>query len=287
MPSSNKNRSRDIEKLFNSDQIGLLNENVVLVGGTAIAIMLGAEKIFNKSYPRSPDVDVIMGNLEVESLKKKFGDKLVEENMTDRNAVRLGSGMAMDEKHIELKSPFTVMRIEDSEIDIFTKNTGLGAISVDKNVFDSAVTYKMWNKNIKIAHPSYLIATTLNPLVATDERIKRSFLIIYEYVKENGSKAFFDDVLKPALEYIDEGSQNLEKRLNLIRSGKHKGEFDHILKHRSKVYAEYATYMSHIMPNRLDTEKRKIGSFMAGIGVCSKEDGIKIVNDVASFLRRQ
>ncbi len=287
-----KNRKHKIEEVLDMDQLKLLSNRSVLVGGTAIAIMLGPERVSHPLYLRSSDIDVVVSDSEALRLSKSLKCDLIEENMIDRHTVKLGGGMELKSGETEYKSPFTLMRVKGYKMDIFTPSTGLGPISIDDRVFDSAVGCKVGNMELKLAHSPYIIATTLNPLVATDERIKRSFLVIAEYVLEHGSEAFFSKVFKPAITYMREGSNNVKRRLKEIESGTYKMEnvgrakFNHIFKQRKKIYLEYGAYLAKTIPCRLDTEKGKIAGFVTNIGIGTRRDNIRIVADVAGFLRK-
>jgi hypothetical protein len=281
-----KSRKHNIQDVLDMDQLKLLSSRSVLVGGTAIAIMLGPEKVSHPLYLRSSDVDVVLSDSEALRLSKSLKCDLMEENMIDRHLIKLG------DMEIEYKSPFTLMRINDYNMDIFTPSTGLGPISIDDNVFDNAIKCKVGGLEMKLAHPSYIMATTLNPLVATDERIKRSFLVISEYVQDHGSEAFFNDVLKPAITYMRGGSKNVKKVLSEIKSktykrgNSEKANFNRIFKQRKKSYFEYEAYLEKTMPRRLDAEKGKIAGFVTRIGIGTRKENIRIVADVASFLRK-
>jgi|GEM_PF-6167324 len=271
------------EDLLDVSQLRLLSKDSVLVGGTAITVMLGADKTSHYRYPRSTDIDVISQGAEVGRLKRQLGAPIVE-NLTDHHMVRLASGIGVDrEKVVEEKSPFTVIRFPNSRLDIFTTVTGLGPIKVNARVFKSAVKYTFAGMELKVAHPSYIIATTINPLVATDNRIFRSFLVISDYALKNGNDALFKDVMAPAVSYIIEGSDRVNKELKKIRNDR---RYSHIFKGKKREYLEYDKYFFSSLPGRLETERRKIVSFALAIGIGTKDQNTALVGELANFIRK-
>ncbi|MDE1871315.1 MAG: hypothetical protein KGI06_03685 [Candidatus Micrarchaeota archaeon] len=285
-------KTHKISDFLDMEQLKLLSEKSVLVGGSAIAIMLGPEKIACERYPRSSDIDVVMTDREAIKLSESLQHELVEDNMVDRHAIKLGGGMSLSGEEINYRSPFTLMRINDYKMDIFTPSTGIGPISIDERVLGNSVKCNVEGLELRHASLDYIIATTINPLAATEARIQRSFLVISKYVQEHGSEKFFRDVLKPAITYMKEGSRNLKKVIAEIESGKYqrgnvrRAYFNHIFKQRKKIYVGYETYITKTMPIRLEGEKTKISGFVTHFGIGTKNENTDIVADVAKFMRK-
>lgn len=245
--------------------------------------MIGTDRASHPNYPRSADIDAVTVDSEVTRLERLLGQKRMVEHLTDHHLIRLGDGMGLRENVIDKKSPFTVIRFPDSDIDLFTPSTNLGPISVDASVSRNAIDYTFAGLELKVAHPSYIIATTMNPLVATDQRILRTFLVISDLAAKIGRDALFDDVIKPAVRYMQAGSKNVKEELARIREER---RYAYIFKNSCKRYTHYDEYLTSTMPCRLSTEGSKIVAFASNIGVGTKSQNRDLVQDLANFLRK-
>lgn len=277
-----KTRKVAPDDLLDISQLGLLSNDSVLVGGTAITMMLGADKTSHYKYPHSTDIDAVSKGTELIRLERSLGRSIVE-NLTDHRLVRLGCGIGGDSSVVEDKSPFMVVRFPNSRLDIFTAATGLGPINVDSGVFKNAVRYTFANREFNVAHPSYIMATTINPLVATDNRILRSFLVMSDFAIKNGNEAFFRDVMVPAVSYIMDGSENLKEEIERIKGNR---RYSHIFRDNKKHYLDYKKYFAVSLPNRLETEKKKIVSFAVDIGIGTRQQNSQLVEELADFIRK-
>jgi hypothetical protein len=264
------------------DQLRLLSRDSVLVGGTAITVMLGSAVTSRKSYPCSPDIDVAMSEQDVAKLGRRLNETATLHNMVDHVHIEMGSGISVRKR----LSPFTFLRFGESDMDIFTPQTGIGPISVDDRLFGNAVEYTLGDLKLKVAQPSFIIATTMNPLAATDHRIMRSFLIIFDFSAKCGNDALFEGVMKPAIGYMKEGIEKVRDKVDEIRS--HNGEksvFGHILSNHAKNYTRYLRYLTTSLPNRLEVQTGKIANFATRMGIGTERKNEELVAGVEKLLR--
>lgn len=276
-------KAKQAEQFLNMDQLKLLNKRSVLIGGTAIALMVGPERVSNPLYPKSSDIDVIMRNSELVELRGKLRQKYIREYLVDTERTKMcGMGREPIVK-IEYK-PFFLNRFPDSQIDIFTPRTGVGPINIDNSVLRNVVEYTYHGLKLNVAHISFMIATTIHPLAATDYRIFRTSLIICDFALKNGEKALIEDALKPAAAYVKDSSSVVKGTLEKIKEDDEmRRKFSHIFKRKD--YIEYDRYFSETIPCRISTNRSKIARFVSQIGIGNKTENSDILNSLEKFLR--
>ena len=156
-----------------------------MVGGAGAKFYFPAR--YTKMFPKISDFDLYL-----ETLPPELEDRVEESNLLDSQKIVFSP--VGEVKEICQESRYLCYKLSgEVGVDIFTGRIGM--ITPPQEVMNQAVTIPLSTGSetfsVRVAPPSLLLATQLNPLAYTEKRARRSAVLCYSVLGE-------EEVLPPA-----------------------------------------------------------------------------------------
>ncbi len=154
------------------------------VGGAAWMESIGN---VSNSLCIASDVDILLVKGDIKAIEEAFSES------SERHGLVMSIKLLSHDMNVKT-APFEAFSFKEAGIDVFTMDTGIGPIPINE---ESLVK----KGNGYALKPSALIATFVNPLAITDERIKKAATLIFSLKNEEIEKVAYEShalVLKSA-----------------------------------------------------------------------------------------
>lgn len=227
---------------------------MLLDGGSGKKVLVPGS--LSQYLRKSVDIDLLMPHSDaLKSFSNIKADKMVDRIKHISQEGKLGY------EFVALYSPFPVYR--DSgypDTDIFTNAVGVGPIILSDEVFKNPITVKLndTNLSINVADISFTIATSINPLVFTDQRALSSFIALLS----NSDIFDIEDVASKTAAHLRLSIEKVNGVVEKYACGK---AVSHVAS--DKNYVKYAQILSQKIPNKLMAIKYKLEKIMSHASV--------------------